>query len=70
MKTRINKGTGYNRFARTGLTLFGVGGGGYRSDTTYLMNITDKLSMTLKFELTQKHLAGKKESALLDKQEE
>ena len=39
------KGTGHNKFARTGPSLSGVwggGGGACFADTTYLMNITDK----------------------------
>ena len=36
-----------------------VWGRGVIKDTTYLMNITDKILMALKFELTQKYSASK-----------
>ena len=42
-------------------------GGGVIEDETYLMSITDKISLALKFELRE--IFGKQESALLDKQE-
>ena len=34
-------------------------GGGVIEDTTYLMNITNKIVLALKFELTQKYSASK-----------
>ena len=46
-------GTGHYKFVQRGPTLSG-------EDTTYLMlNITDKILLALKFELTQKYAASK-----------
>ena len=41
------------------LKLRELGGGGVIEDTTYLMNIADKILLALKFELTQKYSANK-----------
>ena len=51
------KETGNNTFVRRGPTLSGVKG--VIEDTTYLMNITEKILLVLKFELTQKYSASK-----------
>ena len=57
------KGTGHNTFVRRGLNLSGEGWGvwgcGVIEDTTQLKNITDKVFLGLKFELTEKHSASK-----------
>ena len=50
------KGTGHNKFVQRGPTLYGVG---VIEDTIYLMKITDKILLTLKFEMTQKYSASK-----------
>ena len=42
------------------VALPGVGGGGrVIKDTTYLMNLTDKILLAFKFELTQKYSVSK-----------
>ena len=50
------KGTGHNKFVRRVPTLSGAG---VIEDTTYLVNITDKILLALKFDLTQKYSASK-----------
>ena len=42
------------KFVQRGPTLSGLSGVGVIKDTTYLMNITGKSLLVLKFELTQK----------------
>ena len=42
-----SKGTGHTKFVQRGTTLSG--------DTTYLMNVTNKILLALKFELTHKY---------------
>ena len=49
----VIEGTGHSKFVRTGPTLSGGEGRGVIVNTTYLMNIADKLLLALKFELTQ-----------------
>ena len=51
------KGTGHNKFVQRGPTLSGVR---VFEDTTYLMNITDKMLLVLEFQLTQKYSASKR----------
>ena len=44
-----------------------VWGRGVIKDTTYLMNITDKILLALKFELTQKYSASKSQHCWINK---
>ena len=39
-------------------------------DTTYLVNVTDKISLALKFELTQKYSASKSQYCYINKKRE
>ena len=52
----VYKTTGDNKFVR-GRWIQLVWGRGVIKDTTYLLNITDKILLYLKFELTQIHFA-------------
>ena len=49
------KGTGHNKFVQIGPTLFGLGGVIEDTTYTYLVNISNKILLALKFELTQKY---------------
>ena len=61
---RVVMGTGHNKFFRRGNTYHrvcdggGGGGGVVINDTTYLIDITDKISLALKFEWSQKYSAS------------
>ena len=48
----------------------GGGGGGVIKDTTYLMNIADKILLALKFESTQKYPGSKSQHCQLNKKNE
>ena len=68
----FDEGTGHDKFIQTGPTLSGVkgGGGGGIEDATCFMNISDKISLALQFELTQEYSASKSRHCMINKKSE